>query len=63
MDEQDGFPLKFNAQNILKTSRFTLKIVTSACKVFDAGYYTEDAGLNINEVGHSRSSCTECSTG
>lgn len=45
--------MKFNSQNILKTSRFTLKIVTSACKVFDAGYYTEDAGLNINEVRHS----------
>lgn len=42
--------MKFNAQNVLKTSRFTLKVVTSACKVFDAGYYTEDAGLNINEV-------------
>lgn len=50
VSSMDGFAIKFNPQNILKTNRYQLKIVTSACKVFDAGYYLEDTGLNINEV-------------
>ena len=35
-----------------QTSKFALKIVTSTCKVFDAGYYMEDGGLSVNEVRH-----------
>jgi hypothetical protein len=46
----EGFPLKFNKQNMLQTSKYSLKVITSGCKVFDAGHFTEDEGLQVNEV-------------
>ena len=46
----EGFPLKFNKQNMLQTTKYSLKIITSSCKIFDAGHFTEDEGLQVNEV-------------
>ena len=45
----EEFNLRFDPQNILASNKYNLKIITSSCKVLDAGYFTEDAGLVVDD--------------
>lgn len=42
--------LTFNQLNILQSNKFSLKVITSSCKLFDSGYFSDENGLRVNEV-------------
>ncbi|KAI1286702.1 hypothetical protein HDE_10735 [Halotydeus destructor] len=46
----EGFRLLFDKDKLLRTNRYDLKLVTSDCRLMKAGYFTDDAGLVLDET-------------
>lgn len=46
----DGLSLAFDSDNVLKTNKYTLKVITGDCKLKDVGVYGQETGLLLDET-------------